>query len=92
MKNEPMNQDRAAHRARRAELAAERRQWAEDDARIAALYEEGAMTRGSTPVAPVAPEPAAYRVTRLTSAMDTKARAAKAAATRRARAAAKKLG
>lgn len=79
-------------RALRAELAAERRQLAEDDARIAALYEEGSMTRGTALATPAAAEPAAYRVTRLTSAVDTKARGAKAAATRRARAAAKKLG
>ena len=78
-------------RALRAQMAAERREFAADDARVAALYAEGSLTRVPA-AAPVLPEPARYTVTKLPSAVDTKRRAEKAAATRRARAAAKKAG
>jgi hypothetical protein len=78
-------------RAERAALAAERREWAQEDARIARLYEEGSLNR-LPQAAPEVTEPARYTVTKLTSAVDTKARGQKAAATRRARAAARKAG
>ena len=62
-----------------------------EDRRINQLFEQGSMARPQLQPEPVA-EPASYRVTRLTSAVTTKARGAKAAATRRANAARKARG
>jgi len=62
-----------------------------EDRRINALYSEGSLSRSTVAPEPVA-EPTSYRVTRLTSAVTTKARGAKAAATRRANAARKAQG
>jgi len=67
-----------------AEKAARRRD-AQD--RLAARAEyDAAMAGGRGLTVPQAPEAPAYRVTTLTSAVTTKARAAKAATTRRLRA------
>jgi hypothetical protein len=68
---------------------AARRQDAQD--RLAARAEyDAAMAGGRGLTVPQAPEAPAYRVTTLTSAVTTKARAVKAARTRRIRAAALK--
>ena len=70
-------------RALRAELAAERREWAEEDARIAAIYASGVLNRLPASVPTPVAEATRYTVTVLPSAVKAQARAAKAAATRR---------
>jgi hypothetical protein len=76
-------------RAERAALAAERRLYAADNARINALYAQGSLNRLPATPAPEVPAPARYTVTVLPSAVQAQARAAKAAATRRRNRAAK---
>jgi len=82
MKDKKRNLNAAA-RAERAALAAERREFAADNARIAALYAEGSLNR--LPAAAPGPVagPTRYTVTQLPSAVKAQARAAKAVATRR---------
>ncbi len=87
-----MKKTELTNRTLRAQLAAERREYAADNARIAALYAEGSLTRQAAAPAPTVAEPTQYTVTVLPSAVAAQARAAKAAATRRANRAAKRAG
>jgi hypothetical protein len=78
MKDQKRNQ-----RAERAALAAERREFAADNARIAALYASGSLNRLPAAAPSAVAEPTRYTDTVLPSAVTAQARAAKAAATRR---------